>query len=345
MTGERMPKLSEVGEGALVRIARRIFGKGGSVLLGIGDDAAVVRVGGRLLALTTDMLVARTSFPEIATPEQMGKKAVAVNFSDLAAVGARPIALLLSIALPADLEVSFARRMMTAIERETRRYGAYVVGGDLDESGEISIAGFAAGLVEGKILSRGGAGPGELVGVTGTLGGAAAGLDAIRRGMGGRFRRLVRSQLEPEVRCEEGVILGKCREVTAAIDISDSFAYNLWQIAEESGVRVVVEKKRIPVDPLVRKYCEVTRADPYDFALFGGEDYELLFTVRPSSLPRLRAMFERAGRRFTLVGRTERGRGVWIEEDGKVRRLPKVGYEHFKHNPQNSRALFFGGGG
>lgn len=330
-----MPRLEDVGERALVRIARRIFRGGRGVLLGLGDDAGVMRINGRPIAMTTDMLVAGTSFPAIATPEQIGKKTVAVNFSDLAAVGARPVALMLSIALPANLDVSFARRMMVAIEREARKYGACVIGGDLDECPEISVAGFAVGIVEGRILRRAGAGPGELVCVTGTLGRASAGLDAIRRGMAEDFRALVRSQLEPEARCEEGIILGKCEGVTSAIDVSDSLVYNLWQISEESGVRVVLERDRIPVDPLVRKYCGLIGRDPYEFALFGGEDYELVFTVKPPRLSQLEASFRKAGKRFWVIGRTERGRGVWISREGRIRRLPRVGFEHFKHNPQN----------
>jgi len=331
-----MPKLRDVGEEAVIEIARKVFGKSRLLLNGVGDDAAVLTVGRKKVALTTDMLVGKTSFPEGTAPEQMGVKAVAVNFSDLAAVGARPVALLLSIAMPAELDLSFVRRMMISIEREVRRYGACVAGGDVDEGDDISIAGFALGIVEGKILTRSGAGAGELVGVTGDLGKAAAGLDALRRKIRDRkFEPLIKAQLEPEARCEEGVILGRCRGVTSAIDISDGFAYNLWQIAEESGVGCVIEKEKLPVDPLVREYCEEVGADPDRFVLFGGEDYELLFTVKPSSLREVERMFGRAGKKFTIVGRTLKRRGVWISEDGRVRKLPKIGFVHFKHNSQN----------
>lgn len=332
-----MPKrLRDVGESAVLRLARKVFTSGEIVTTGIGDDAAVLSIGGKFFAMTTDMLVGKTSIPKIATPEQIGKKTVAVNFSDLAAVGARPVALLLSIAMPADLEVSFVERMMKSIEKEVRRYGAYVVGGDVDEGEDITIAGFAFGIVEGKILARNGAGSGELVGVTGELGCAAAGLDIIKRKLEDkRFKPLVEAQLAPEARCVEGIILGKCKGVTSAIDISDSFAYNLWQIAEESGVGIIVEKEKLPVCPLMKEYSRTIGKDPYDFALFGGEDYELLFTVKPSSLPELERKFRKANRKFTIVGKTVRKKGVWISEEGKIKKLPKIGFEHFRHNSQN----------
>ncbi|MEM2250750.1 MAG: thiamine-phosphate kinase [Candidatus Hadarchaeales archaeon] len=329
-------RLKDVGESAVLRLARKIFTKSKIVVTGIGDDAAVLSIGGKFFAMTTDMFVGKTSIPQIATPEQIGKKAVVINFSDLAAVGARPIALLFSIAMPADFELSSVERIMRSMEKEARRYGACVVGGDVDEGEDITIAGFAFGIVEGKILTRDRARPGELVGVTGELGSAAAGLDVIRRKLEEkRFEPLIRAQLEPEARCVEGIILGKCKGVTSAIDISDGFAYNLWQIAEESGIGITVEKEKLPICSLVKEYSKSIGKDPYDFALFGGEDYELLFTIKPSSLSELERKFKRANRKFTIVGKTVRGRGVWISEEGKVKRLPKIGFEHFRHNSQN----------
>lgn len=329
-------RLRDVGESAVLRLARRIFTRSKMVVTGIGDDAAVLSIDGKFFAMTTDMLVGKTSIPRIATPEQIGKKTVAVNFSDLAAVGARPVALLLSIAMPADFELSFVERMMTSIEREVRRYGAHVIGGDVDEGEDITIAGFAFGIVEGKILTRDGAGVGELIGVTGELGCAAAGLDFIRRKMDDkRFEPLAKAQLEPEARCVEGMILGKCEGVTSAIDISDGLAYNLWQICEESGIGIIVEKEKIPLCSLVKEYSESMRKDPYEFALFGGEDYELLFTVKPSFLSELEREFRKANRKFTIIGKTAREKGVWISEKGKSRKLPKIGFEHFRHNSQN----------
>ncbi|MCS7131497.1 MAG: thiamine-phosphate kinase, partial [Hadesarchaea archaeon] len=206
--GENL-KLSDVGERALVELARAICAKGPKVEVGIGDDAAAIDIDGRYLVVTTDMLVAGWHFPPGTTAEQMGLKAVIVNLSDLAAMGAEPLGLVFSVGLPRDLDVEFVRKMIRGMDATARKYGTYVVGGDLDESEEIIIAGAAFGLARKRmLLTRSGAKPGNIVAVTGSLGAAAAGLKILLERLPSRgYEGLIKAQLEPSARVKEGMAL------------------------------------------------------------------------------------------------------------------------------------------
>jgi thiamine-monophosphate kinase len=321
-------RLGEIGEDAIVEFAKRVCVPDRRVELGAGDDAAVIRIGGERIALTTDMLVAGVHFPTGTAAKDIGKKAVAVNLSDLAAVGAEPVAVLFSIALPRSFKTRFVRELIRAMNRASTRYGCLLVGGDVNESEVFTISGVAVGRCKYSVLTRRGARAGDLVGVTGPLGAAAAGIDVLRsKRLREKFSKLVRAQLAPEARIREGLVLARTPGVTAAIDISDGLARNLWQLARESRVRVVVEK--IPVDAAVRRFCEMEKRNPESYALYGGEDYELLFTFRPAVLDRLKSSFSAIGSRFTVIGRVEKGLGVYVKRNGDIEPLPDRGFEHF----------------
>ncbi|MEM2908276.1 MAG: thiamine-phosphate kinase [Candidatus Hadarchaeales archaeon] len=325
-------KLSDVGERALIELVRRICVKGPKVEVGIGDDAAAIDIDGRYLVVTTDMLVASQHFPTAATAEQMGAKAVVVNLSDLAAMGAEPLGLVFSVGLPRQLQVEFVKRMIRSMDATARKYGAYVVGGDLDESEEIVIAGAAFGVArKGRLLTRSGARPGDIIAVTGSLGAASAGLRILLEKLPSRgYEELIKAQLEPVARVREGIALARCGHVTAAIDVTDGLASNLWQISGMSGVKLILDLERIPVHPLVKEFAERRGLDAREFALFGGEDFELLFTARPEGWRAIRRALKRVGTPLTAIGRVERGRGVCVEKDGKFEELPDRGYEHFR---------------
>lgn len=325
-------KLSEVGERALVELARKLCSKGPRVVVGIGDDAAALDIDGRCLVATTDMLVAKTHFPPGTTPRQMGHKAVVANLSDLAAMGTEPLALVFSVGLPRGTEVGFVRRLLKGMDATARAYRTHVVGGDLDESEDITIAGTAFGLADrGELLLRSGCRPGDLVAVSGELGAAAAGLKILLGGLPRKgYGELVRAQLEPTARVREGRVLAQSGFVTSAIDITDGLASNLWQLERESKVKLVVERELLPEHRLVGRFATEHGFEVDDLVLFGGEDFELLFTVRPGGWGRVRRALERVGTRATLVGRAARGKGVFIQARGKTRALPDRGYEHFR---------------
>ena len=324
-------KVSDVGERAIVEFARRICKSGPRVKVGIGDDAAAVDINGKYLIATTDMLIAGTHFPKGTTAAQMGLKAVVVNLSDVAAMGAEPLGLIFSVGLPRTLNVRFVKNMMWEMDRVARSYGAYVVGGDLDESGEIIIAGAAFGLAKkGGLLTRSGARPGDLIAVTGELGAASAGLKILLDKIPVKgYERLVRAQLEPQARVKEGLTLANSGSVTSAIDITDSLAANAWQVSRMSRVKMIFDYEKLPINHVVKKFSRSRGLNVDDFALFGGEDFELLFTVRPSGWEKVQRAFRRLGTTVTLVGKIAKGRGVFIKRRGEIKNLPDRGYEHF----------------
>jgi thiamine-monophosphate kinase len=325
-------KLSDVGERALVELARRVFKQGPNVRVGIGDDAAAIDIDGMCLIATTDMLVAGSHFPRGTTPEQMGRKAVAVNLSDLAAMGAEPLGLIFSVALPRELEVEFVERLVNGMNIAAREYGTYVVGGDLEESDEIIISGAAFGLAHRKrLLRRSGARKGDFVAVTGKLGAASSGLKLLQEKLPvDVYKALIKAQLKPPARLKEGIGLARSGVVTAAIDVTDGLAANLWQLARESRAKIVIDRDRVPEHPLVRKFAAQHGFDVDDFVLFGGEDFELLFTVRPRGWAKVRRALERVGTTVTIIGRVHKGNGVFIRVGKETRPLPDRGYEHFR---------------
>jgi thiamine-monophosphate kinase len=324
-------KVSDFGERALVELARRTFKRGPRVKVGIGDDAAAIDIDGRYLIVTTDMLVAGTHFPHGTTARQMGIKAVIVNLSDIAAMGAEPLALIFSVGLPRELDVDFVRRMIRGMDVTARRYGAYVVGGDLDETTDITIAGAAFGLTKkGQLLTRSGAKPGDVIAVTGQLGAASAGLKILLERLPPKgYEKLIKAQLEPIARVREGMLLAK-NGARAAIDLTDGLAANLWQVSRMSKARMVIDRDKVPIHPLVNKLSERHGFDVEEFAFFSGEDFEMLFTLRSESWEKVRHALKRIGTDATAIGYVSKGRGVYIQKNGTLEKLPDRGYEHFK---------------
>lgn len=302
----------------LPRLLRALSPAGREVLAGAGDDdCAVARWPGSrgLLVLTTDMLHASADFPPGATPLQMGWMAAAVNLSDLAAKGARPLYLLMSVGLP-KFDPKFAREVARGIDLCARRYGARVVGGDLDKTGEVTIAGFAVGCAR-RWVSRSGARPGDLVGATGPFGVAESLLLHLkkRKPLPGPLAR--KRLLEPVPRVVEGLRLA--RRATAMTDVSDSLALSLHDIARASGVGFRLDPDSLPVDPAVRAAARLG-AEPLDLLLYGGGDFGLLFTYPPRADSALRRSV-----RFHRLGVAVRRRGVFLGDE----RVEERGYSHF----------------
>jgi thiamine-monophosphate kinase len=341
------------------RIRRRAEGvraaKTEGLVLGIGDDAAVLNGRGRLdTVITADLLVEDIDFRRSARPEDIGYKALAVSLSDIAAMGARPRWTLLSLGLPQAVHDSpFATGLYEGFLSAARRFGATLIGGDVSRTPErIVIDSIVMGETRrGAALLRSGARPGDHIYVTGTLGGAAAGLrllehagslrtpDARRRALSG-LAELARRQTRPTPRVECGALLGERRLASASIDLSDGLSSDLAHLCESSGVGALIEAAALPVAPLLRRAHAVnsnqfTRAltdGALDLALHGGEDFELLFTVRPRVAVRLPQRL--GGVRLTRIGEVRDAReGIRITRDGRTDVLPPSGFDHFKTAP------------
>ncbi len=325
-------RIRELGERALVDLARRICTPGPRVRVGIGDDAAAIDIDGDYLVATTDMLIGRVHFPSGTSAKHMGHKAVVVNLSDLAAMGAKPLGLVFSVGLPRGIEADFVRDLLKSMDASARSYGTHLVGGDLNESDDIIISGTAFGTVpKGQLLTRSGARVGDLVAVTGELGAATAGLKILleqlpRRG----YKKLVTASASPTARLREGRFLAESGYVTSAIDVTDGLAANLWQISRMSKVKLSVGYEKLPINPLVRKFAAEHGFDERDFTLFGGEDFELLFTVRKEGWSKVKRGLARRGTKASVIGEVARGRGVYLQTEQKAEKMPDRGYEHFR---------------
>ncbi|MEM2865960.1 MAG: thiamine-phosphate kinase [Candidatus Hadarchaeales archaeon] len=319
-------RLREVGERKLLERVRRLFPSAPWVEVGIGDDGAVLRSGGDKLVVCSDMLTYSRDLPPGSDLFYLGWKAVVSNLSDLAAMGARPLALLFSLGLPPDLEEREANRILLGIRKASSLHEVPVVGGDFSGCEEVVVSGTGLGKAK-RVLLREGASPGELLALTGEVGAAGAGLEVLKRKRKG-YERLVRSFLQPKARVREGEVLAE-RGVTSAIDLSDGLAQGLWRLAEESGVKLRVNPSSLPLSPQLTSFCEREGLSPLDFALYGGEDFELLFTLPPRRWQGVRKALEGVGCRAHLIGRVERGRGVLLGE----KKLPDRGYEHYRNGP------------
>jgi thiamine-monophosphate kinase len=321
-------RLRHLGERRVVSRIRRAFDDPrADILLGIGDDAALVRGPERLL-LTTDILVEGEDFRRADHPPRLlGRKALNVNLSDIAAMGGRPLHALVGLALPGDVEETWLRQFMAGLAGAASEAGVALVGGDLSQSQEIMIAVTVTGDCRFPV-TRAGARPGDAIFVSGTLGDAAGGLRLLEKGgilgVAKPVRPLVGAFLDHEPRLKLGALLARRRLASAMIDLSDGLSVDLRHICEESGAGAEVEAARIPISPALARFAR----DPLDMALNGGEDFELLFTVRPAKVPAVEAL----ARTFHLarIGRMIPGRAVRLVMPGnKKRPLRPRGFEHF----------------
>jgi thiamine-monophosphate kinase len=321
-------RLKHLGERRVISRIRRAFDeRRAGVLVGIGDDAALVRTPGRLL-LTTDLLVEDVDFRRDAHPPRLlGRKSLNINLSDIAAMGGRPLHAVVGMALPADIEELWLRQFMAGFGGAAREAGVALVGGDLSRADKIVIAVTATGEARVPVL-RSGARPGDAVYVSGTLGDAAGGLRLLEkgghRGVVKAVRPLLDAFLDPAPRLALGALLAERKLAAAMIDLSDGLSVDLAHICEESGVGAEIEAGRVPVSAALAHMAR----DPLDMALNGGEDFELLFTVRPRNVAAVERLA--AKHRLSRVGRITAGRRLVLAGPGTTRQaLRAKGFEHF----------------
>jgi thiamine-monophosphate kinase len=311
---------------------------------GIGDDTAVLLPlpGARLLA-TTDLLVEDVHFRRAwASPFDIGWKAMAVNLSDIAGKGGRPLWALVGLALPAPADPAEVESLYEGMRQAAAAHGVAIVGGDTSMSpGGWFVNVTLLGEHEGSPRLRSGATPGDAVAVTGTLGRSAAGLAALEAGRArlgavrpATLETVTAAHLRPTARVAEGRWLGAAAAVHAMMDCSDGLATDLGHICRESRVGARVELDRLPVDPAAREVAGALGADALSWATSGGEDFELLLTCDPASVDALRDGLGRAvGTALTVVGEVEAFNaleaGVTFLGAGGLRVAIPAGYEHF----------------
>lgn len=305
-------KVQRLGERGLIRRIRHTIGSGAPGLrVGIGDDAAVLQpTPGAWLLATTDLVMEDVHFRRrSAGPADIGWKAMAVNLSDIAAMGGAPRFALVALACPEETEVEEVDLFYEGLTAAATPHGVAVVGGDTAASPAGWIVNVTlVGEMTGPPRLRSDARPGDRIAVVGTLGRAAAGLAALE---GGRrpdlpedvLADVAQAHLRPVARVLEGKWLGAASGVHALIDLSDGLATDLAHITAESGVAARVELARLPVAPSARAVAKALGLDPLELATTGGEDYELLFTAEPAAMEALAAGLTSAtGAVVTVIG-------------------------------------------
>lgn len=356
MGRRRSPAVSlrSLGEfGLLARLAAALPRRGRGLLVGIGDDAAALRLpAGRPLLATTDLLVEGEDFRwETADPAAVGWKALAVNVSDIAAMGGRPRYALVGLAVPAQTPVARLDALYRGLRRAAAAFRVLLVGGDLSAtSGPLLLAVAVLGAGGRRVLTRAGARVGETVWVTGRLGGSSAALAALSRGyraareaggtgrgrpvppaVAGPFRRALARHFRPRPRVRPAAALTRRGLASAAIDVSDGLAADLAHLCEASGVGARVERAAIPVDAAAAALGSWLRTDPLSWALSGGEDFEILFTTSAPPATVRKALAGTGAGRVTAIGRIlPRSAGLTLRHpDGDMAPL-RGGFEHFR---------------
>lgn len=332
------PRLREF---QLIEHLRHRFGRTGpSVVLGIGDDTAIIKPpSGRHLLLTTDLLVEDIHFTlSTSTYEEIGYKAAVANLSDIAAMGGTPHALAVSIAVPSSGTVSAMDKLYRGLMAACRPHGVSLIGGDTSASRHglfvsVTLTGYATPK---RILRRDGARIGDIVYVTGTLGDSLAGLQILKTRSGKGLSRqdsryLIARHHRPTPRVQAGQFLAARGLASAAIDVSDGLSGDLEHLCEQSAVGVEINAAALPLSRACRAYAVATKTDPIQLALRGGEDYELLFTVPATRRAALERLRRHAGCRLTPIGviRPKRFGLKLGTSRGDATPIRNTSYQHF----------------
>jgi len=334
--------VSDIGERALIARIKARVSMPSWVVIGPGDDAAVIQPErGTYDVVTTDAQVEGVHFDRrFVPPDAIGHRALAVNLSDLAAMGASPRAALLSLALPPSLDVGDFEQLVDGVLAVAATHRVALIGGNITQTpGPLTVDITAIGSVRPRrALTRSGARPGDAVYVTGSLGEAAVGLQRLqtqlaapklREGGGAGIDPCVIRYLRPQPRIRAGMLLGRNRAASSCMDVSDGLADCVRQVAEASGVGMTLDAASIPISAEVREAQTRRERDPLEPALSGGDDYELFFTVRPTHRGRLRMVCQQLGDLpITRIGVVTKGRELLVREEDGTRPLPG-GYEHF----------------
>jgi len=325
--------IEKLGERGVIEELRKRLQLLPSSPVPFGDDVAAVSIEGeRVAVLKTDMLVNKTDVPTGMNLRQAARKAVVMNVSDFAAKGVQPLAALVSLGLPRTLEKNTIREIADGLDAGSREYGAYVVGGDTGETSDVVIAVSLYGTaLKSRLMLRTGAKPNDVVGVTGPFGKSAAGLQMLTedcRVPDSLRKVLLNSVLMPKARLRDGLALAASGTVTSSIDSSDGLAWSLHELSRMSGVGFVIDD--VPIAEEAKQFAQYSRADVLELVLHGGEEYELVVTVKPDFWRHAQSAVEAVGGTLSRIGKVTREKRVVLQQDGKRRAIEARGWEHFK---------------
>ncbi|MDO8869458.1 MAG: thiamine-phosphate kinase [Methanobacteriaceae archaeon] len=341
----KKPLISDLGEKKLIdliiqkaRLCQKdYFSTHPQIRDSLGDDAALMEVNSKYLVSTSDMLLQESHFPPQMTHRQMGWKIVTVNVSDLAAMGAHPRGILISMGLPRDMTMEQFNELVEGILDACTYYETPLIGGDTNESPQIVLNGTALGEVNNeKVLMKKTPQKGNLIAVTGPLGLAAAGFEVLLAEdndslkkielLKGEFvEKAVNHALEPRARIKEGIIASESKIVTACTDITDGLASELYEMLKpENTIGIRIYEDKIPSHSLVEEVGKITGKKLHQMTLYYGEDFELLLTVKKDEIGVLKNLMN-----VYVIGEvTDSAHVEIVDKDGKTSILPPGGYQH-----------------
>jgi thiamine-monophosphate kinase len=324
--------LAALGERRIIEIIQKQLDIMPEMPIPFGDDVSAYDLGnGKMAILKTDFLVDETDVPRGMSLRQAARKAVVMNISDFAAKGVEPLVILVSLALPKGLSRRHVEEIGKGLNSGAREYDTYVIGGDTGEASNLIINPSIFGIAEkGKVALRSGATPGDLVAVTGLFGKTSAGLKILTEEMEAQpamRRALANSVLMPHARLLEGLVLTQTGTVSAAIDSSDGLAWSLHEIAKASHVGFLID--RLPIAHEAKVFAKTNGLDPLELAMYGGEEYELVLTIKPRLWQKAEQAIEKVGGKLMLIGKATSMRKVLLATNGKKQEIEARGYEHF----------------
>ena len=330
-------KLKDIGEfGFIERIKGGCLIRDENVISGIGDDCCVFKTSAAMASLlTTDMLVEQIHFLlEAIPPHQLGRKSLAVNMSDIAAMGGTPKEAVISVAIPDTVDLEYLDALYDGMKAMAKEFEVNLLGGDTTSSPgpliiNIALVGEAR---KEEILYRSTAKLGDVIFLTGPVGSAAAGLDIILKGRGAdEWEELIEGHHNPYPQIKTGRTIASMKVANSLIDVSDGVAADLGHICTESKLGAIIEEEMIPTTEQFRAYCAKFQEDSRHLSLHVGEDYVLLGTVPQESATRLQKALESTGCQFHPVGRTVAESGLRLEgRDGSVKVIRAIGWDHFR---------------
>jgi thiamine-monophosphate kinase len=327
-----MSKKNKLTERKIIDIIIKLQDKMNNNPLPFGDDVAAIRIGRKQLAvMKCDMLVAKTDVPEGMNLWQTARKAVVSVISDLAAKGVQPMGILISLGLPRNISENYVEQIGRGLNAAAREYGTYVIGGDTNESTDLTIDVSALGICDEKMLvRRSTACVGDLVMVTGTFGLPVLGLKIIKKNVNvsGKLReKAIKSVFMPKARLSEGLTLARYHLINSSTDSSDGLAWSLHELSKLSNVGFQIDK--IPIHREVRKFAIKNNLDPIELAFYGGEEYELVITQTPT-------LYEKSKKKIrTLIpiGHATKNSGkIMLKLDNQYLDIDPRGYEHHSNN-------------
>jgi len=323
----------ELGERKIIDLILNCLDRMPNVPVPFGDDVSAVDIGnGKLAVIKTDMLVGKTDVPPHMTLRQAARKAVVMNISDLAAKGVQPLALLASIGVPRNLTKKDIQQIGSGLNEGAREYNAYLLGGDTNEASDLVISCTAFGICEKRhLMRRSGAKPGDIVAVTGLFGKTSSGLKILLEHLFAppKLRtKLVRAVYMPQARLKEGLALAQTRAATSSIDSSDGLAWSLHEISRASNVGFLIDN--LPAAQEAKQFAEIHHLDLIELCMYGGEEYELLVTIKSRLWEKAKKAVEHVGASLIKIGVVTKEKKLLLKTEGKTVLIDARGWEHFK---------------